>query len=158
RRYRAGGKLRRNVRAPIPSGGRNRSPPGAPDRVVRRPIYSRGGDGDSTVGLAPSPRLFRTPLVIEPSPGQLTGDAGLLPVRPFTEQTGLTRANACALDDPRDPDLWRRRRTSGGVRSRLSLRTRTPKRTKRPPSQRRIAQASSQAMSHSRAARPGTAR
>src|SRR5262249_56471555 len=55
RRYRAGGKLRRNVRAPIPSGGRNRSPPGAPDRVVRRPIYSRGGDADSTVGLATSP-------------------------------------------------------------------------------------------------------
>ena len=43
RRHRAGGKLRRNVRAPIPSGGQNRSPPGAPNRVVRRPIYSRGG-------------------------------------------------------------------------------------------------------------------
>src|SRR5262249_41221453 len=42
RRYRQGGKLRRNVRAPIPSGSQNRSPPGAPDRVVRRPIYSGG--------------------------------------------------------------------------------------------------------------------
>jgi hypothetical protein len=46
-----------------------------------------------------------TPLVIEPSPGQLPGDAGLLPVRQFDQHIGLTRANACALDDPRDPDL-----------------------------------------------------
>src|SRR5262249_26135005 len=105
RRYPAGGKLRRNVRAPIPSSGRNRSPPGAPDRVVRPPIYSPGGDEDSTRGLPPSPRLFRTPLVIEPPPGQPTSAAGLLPLRQFDEQTGLTRAFAEALDDPRDPAL-----------------------------------------------------
>jgi hypothetical protein len=49
--------------------------------------------------------FFGTPLVIEPSPGQLSGDAGLLPVRQFDQRIGLTRAFADALDDPRDPDL-----------------------------------------------------
>ena len=49
--------------------------------------------------------FFGTPLVIEPSPGQLSSDAGLLPIRQFDQGIGLTRANACALDDPRDPDL-----------------------------------------------------
>ena len=46
-----------------------------------------------------------TPLVIEPSAGQLSGDAGLLPIRQFDQRVGLTRAFAAALDDPRDPDL-----------------------------------------------------
>jgi hypothetical protein len=49
--------------------------------------------------------FFGIPLVIEPAPGQLSGDAGLLPARPFDERIGLTRAFADALDDPRDPDL-----------------------------------------------------
>jgi hypothetical protein len=49
--------------------------------------------------------FFGTPLVVEPSRGQLTGDAGLLPVRQFDERIGLTRTFAEALDDPRDPDL-----------------------------------------------------
>jgi hypothetical protein len=49
--------------------------------------------------------FFGTPLVIEPSPGQLTSDAGLLPIRQFDQRLGLTRAFAEALDDPRDPDL-----------------------------------------------------
>jgi hypothetical protein len=49
--------------------------------------------------------LFGTPLVIEPSPDQLSGDAGLLPIRQFDQRIGLTRAFAEALDDPRDPDL-----------------------------------------------------
>jgi hypothetical protein len=49
--------------------------------------------------------FFGTPVVIEPSPGQLSGDAGLLPVRQFDQRIGLTRAFAAALDDPRDPDL-----------------------------------------------------
>jgi hypothetical protein len=49
--------------------------------------------------------FFGTPLVIEPSPGQLSGDAGLLPIRQFDQGIGLTRAFAEALDDPRDPDL-----------------------------------------------------
>ena len=47
---------------------------------------------------------FGTPLVIEPSPGQLTSYAGLLPVRQFDQRLGLTQAFADALDDPRDPD------------------------------------------------------
>jgi hypothetical protein len=49
--------------------------------------------------------FFGTPLVIEPAQGQLSGDAGLLPVRQFDQRIGLTRAFAEALDDPRDPDL-----------------------------------------------------
>jgi hypothetical protein len=49
--------------------------------------------------------FFGTPLVIEPSPGQVSGDAGLLPIRQFDQYIGLTQAFAEALDDPRDPDL-----------------------------------------------------
>ena len=49
--------------------------------------------------------FFGTLLVIEPSPGQLSSDAGLLPVRQLDQRVGLTRAFADALDDPRDPDL-----------------------------------------------------
>jgi hypothetical protein len=45
------------------------------------------------------------PLVIEPSAGQLSSDAGLLPIRQFDQRIGLTRAFADALEDPRDPDL-----------------------------------------------------
>jgi hypothetical protein len=44
--------------------------------------------------------FFGTPLVIEPSPGQLTSDAGLRPIRQFDQRIGLTRAFADALDDP----------------------------------------------------------
>jgi len=46
-----------------------------------------------------------TPLVIEPSAGQLSGDAGLLAIRQFDQRIALTRSFAEALDDPRDPDL-----------------------------------------------------
>jgi hypothetical protein len=49
--------------------------------------------------------FFGTPLVIEPSPGQLSSDAGLLPIHQFDERIGLTQAFAAALDDPRNPDL-----------------------------------------------------
>src|SRR6516225_6593126 len=49
--------------------------------------------------------FFGTPLVIEPSAGQLSSDAGLLPIRQFDERIGLTQALTAALDDPRDPDL-----------------------------------------------------
>src|SRR5215470_13731389 len=55
--------------------------------------------------------FFGTPLVIEPSAGQLSGDAGLLPVRPFDQRIGLTQAFADALDDPRDPMRTPRHRT-----------------------------------------------
>jgi hypothetical protein len=49
--------------------------------------------------------FFGTSLVIEPSQGQLSSDAGLLPIRQFDDRIGLTRAFTDALDDPRDPDL-----------------------------------------------------
>ena len=49
--------------------------------------------------------FFGTSLVIDPSRGQLSSDARLLPVRQFDERIGLTRAFADALDDPRDPDF-----------------------------------------------------
>ena len=35
--------------------------------------------------------FFGTLLVNEPSPGQLSSDAGLLPVRQFDQRIGLTR-------------------------------------------------------------------
>src|SRR5262249_48052930 len=46
-----------------------------------------------------------SPVIVEPSAAQLTSDAGLLPLRQFDEQIGLTRQLADALEDPRDPDL-----------------------------------------------------
>jgi hypothetical protein len=49
--------------------------------------------------------FFGTPLAIEPSPGQLSSDAGLLPIRQFDQRVGLNRAFADALDDPRDREL-----------------------------------------------------
>jgi hypothetical protein len=45
------------------------------------------------------------PIVIEPSPGQLHSDAGLLPTRQFDQRVGLTRAFADALEHRRDPGL-----------------------------------------------------
>jgi hypothetical protein len=51
------------------------------------------------------PQILGTPLVIELSPGQLTPDAGLLPIRPFDQRIGLSRAITPALDDFGDPDL-----------------------------------------------------
>jgi Transposase DDE domain group 1 len=49
--------------------------------------------------------FFDVPLLVEPSDGQLSSDAGLLPIRQFDEHIGLTQAFAGALNDPRDPDL-----------------------------------------------------
>jgi hypothetical protein len=43
--------------------------------------------------------FFGIPFVIEPSDGQLSSNAGLLPVRQFDQRIGLTRAFADALDD-----------------------------------------------------------
>ena len=43
--------------------------------------------------------FFQLPVVIEPSRASLSSDAGLLPLRQFDEQIGLTRAFANALDD-----------------------------------------------------------
>lgn len=41
------------------------------------------------------------PIVVEPSDAQLSSDAGLLPLRQFDEQVGLTQTFARALEDPR---------------------------------------------------------
>jgi hypothetical protein len=49
--------------------------------------------------------FFGTPLGLEASPGQLSGDAGLLAVRKCDQRIGLTRAFAGALDDPLGPGL-----------------------------------------------------
>jgi hypothetical protein len=49
--------------------------------------------------------FFDRPVVIEPSRARLTSDAGLLPLRAFDEQLGLTCAFASALEDPRAPGL-----------------------------------------------------
>ena len=49
--------------------------------------------------------FFGTPLVIEPSPGQVSGDAGLLPARQLDPRIGLTRAFAEAVDGPRATGL-----------------------------------------------------
>jgi hypothetical protein len=38
--------------------------------------------------------FFGTSLAIEPSPGRLSSDAGLLPLRPFDKSIGLTQAFA----------------------------------------------------------------
>lgn len=45
------------------------------------------------------------PLVLEPAALHLTKDAGLLPLRVFDEQLGLTQQFAAVLDDPRDSNL-----------------------------------------------------
>ena len=47
----------------------------------------------------------KLPIVVEPSSAQLSSDGGLLPLRQFDEQIGLTRQFAQALEDPRLPGL-----------------------------------------------------
>jgi Transposase DDE domain group 1 len=49
--------------------------------------------------------FFQTPVVLEPAPGQLSSDAGLLPFRQLDQRLALTQAVAAVLNDPRDPDL-----------------------------------------------------
>jgi len=49
--------------------------------------------------------FFDTTVVVEPSAGQLSSDAGLLPFRQLDARLGLTRSFAAVLNDPRDPDL-----------------------------------------------------
>jgi hypothetical protein len=43
------------------------------------------------------------PIIVEPSQAELSSDAGLLPLRQYDEQIGLTRQFAQALNESRDP-------------------------------------------------------
>jgi hypothetical protein len=45
------------------------------------------------------------PVVVEPSPGQLTSAAGLLPIGEFDQRVGLSQTFAGDRDDLRDRDL-----------------------------------------------------
>ena len=45
--------------------------------------------------------LGSTPIIVEPSAGALSSDAGLLPLRQFDEAFGMTRQFADALEDQR---------------------------------------------------------
>ncbi len=49
--------------------------------------------------------FFPQPIVVETTATQLTSDAGLLPIREFDEQIGLTGSFAAVLNDHRDPAL-----------------------------------------------------
>jgi len=49
--------------------------------------------------------FFGTPIVVEPTAGLLTSDAGLLPFRQFDERIRLTQDFAAVLNDPQ----WRER-------------------------------------------------
>jgi hypothetical protein len=51
--------------------------------------------------------FFGTRVLIEPLPGQLSSDTGLLPIRPFDQRIGLIWAFAEA-QDVRDPVCKRR--------------------------------------------------
>src|SRR5271165_1901244 len=45
--------------------------------------------------------FFKNPVVVEPSQGQITGDAGLLPLRELDERLGWTQQFAAAVSDSR---------------------------------------------------------
>ena len=47
----------------------------------------------------------RLPIVVESKDVQVSSDAGLLPIRQFDHQIGLTERLIACLDDPRDPAL-----------------------------------------------------
>ena len=53
--------------------------------------------------------FFGTPLVIEPSPGQLSSDAGLLPIRYFDQRMGFAPVFVRTIDDPCNPDRTKHR-------------------------------------------------
>ena len=56
--------------------------------------------------------LGSKPIVVEPTAGGLTSDAGLLPLRQFDEAFGLTRQFADALEDSRYQPFVSARRTA----------------------------------------------
>jgi len=47
----------------------------------------------------------RRPIVVEARDVQISSDAGILPLRQFDDQLGLTQRFIACLNDPRDPDL-----------------------------------------------------
>jgi len=47
------------------------------------------------------------PVVVEPKAVQVSSDAGILPIRQFDDQIGLTERLIACLNDPRDPSLTR---------------------------------------------------
>jgi len=49
----------------------------------------------------------RLPIVIEAHDEQVSSDVGILPIRQFDDQIGLTERFIACLNDPRDPDLTR---------------------------------------------------
>ena len=53
------------------------------------------------------------PIVVEPSSAHLTSDAGLLPLRQFDEQIGLTAQFSQVLEDPRAAEVVRLRFYAG---------------------------------------------
>src|SRR5262249_4560434 len=89
-----------------PSGAWNFSPRSA-SNLMSCPVFAVPRRAPVSILPAWPQRLdfFGIPLVIDPSAGQLSSDAGLLPIRQFDERIGLTRAFAEALADPRDPGL-----------------------------------------------------
>ncbi|UCC32228.1 MAG: transposase [Phycisphaerales bacterium] len=46
----------------------------------------------------------RLPIVVEPHEVQVSSDTGILPIRQFDDQIGLTDRFVACLNDARDPD------------------------------------------------------
>ena len=47
------------------------------------------------------------PVIVESKNVQVSSDAGILPIKQFDDQIGLTERFIACLNDPRDPDLTR---------------------------------------------------
>ena len=47
------------------------------------------------------------PVIVEPKNVQVSSDVGILPIKQFDDQIGLTERFIACLNDPRDPDLTR---------------------------------------------------
>jgi hypothetical protein len=67
--------------------------------LLNRQAYSAAREtaNEFTIRLGTIARLFGMPFIIDPSAGQLSGDAGLIPNRQFDERVGLSRVFADAL-------------------------------------------------------------
>ena len=65
-------------------------------------LFAKNSAPEYSTGVTTLPRFFGNPFAIEPSRGQLSGDAGLLPLRRFDERGGLTRCFSHIGPPPRD--------------------------------------------------------